>query len=107
MAATVGTGRDVEMVPYYKREFRITGLVSNETITITNGGPASFRAKGYEVNEQTAPTALCSYKVIRIKDSETSTTSVFKVVAEAGGDLTGLVLDLTLYWDDAKSGGIS
>lgn len=107
MAATVGEGRTTEMTPYFKREFRVSTLVANESFSITHGGPSSYKAKGYEVNCKTPPTALCSYTVIRDKDSETSTTAVFKVVPETGGDLTGLVLDVTLYWDDAKSGGIS
>lgn len=108
MAATVtavGNG-DKEMDPYSVREFDLTSMTSDETITVTHGGPTGFRAVKVEFEWRVPPTILCSATAYHVAASDTTTTLSLKVVTD-GGDLTGATLRVRAYWYGGKSGGLT
>ncbi len=108
MAATVSsTGSSKEMWPYFVLEFDITGLVAGETVSITHGGPSQYRPDKVEVEPYTLPTAPGPINWSRDRTNDSTTVTALKFFPEPGGDLSGAVARVRLYWYGGKGGGIS
>jgi hypothetical protein len=106
MAATVtrvGAGA-TEMDPYVLHTFDISGMTSDETITVTHGGPTGFKAANVSFEWRVPPDPLCVTTAYHVAASDTTTACILKVV---GDDLNAGVLRVFVKFYGGKSGGIS
>ncbi len=109
MAATASRQTTLRDWPHLIRRVRLSGITSDEQIDVTHGGPSNVNADHVTWEVQTPPTAMCAFVLVRDRgnDSSSGGTTRLKFVAETGGDLTGLVVDVDLHFYHSASGGIS
>jgi|SRR6185369_5087648 len=113
-AATVSKSFEWRAEPYFVHEVEVSSITSDQTENIANGSPTDKSGVGIvpekvECEVITPPTVLCTMSFYRVKasDSTTNNTSAVKFVAEAGGDLVGMVAKVKFFFKESKAGGIS
>jgi hypothetical protein len=80
-------------------------MTSDQTETITHGGPAVAPDRVIVVPTQ-APNALCALTGYHLKDNDTTTTVDVKVVTESTGDIAGAEVEVECHFYGFKAGGI-
>lgn len=108
MAATVSRNKTLRDWPHLIREVRMSSIVPDQAEDVTHGGPAGKNPDYIDFMVLTPPTAMCSFVLVQDPDnnSASSGTARIKFVAESGGDLTGLVVNVHFHFYVSASGGI-
>lgn len=109
MAATVSRQTTLRDWPHLVREVRMSSIVADQQEDVTHGGPSNVNPYHVTFEVVTPPTAMCAFVLVRDKDNDSSSggTARLKFVAESGGDLAGLVVDVHFQFYHSASGGIS
>jgi len=108
MATTVATGVDQYNWPYLVRSVQLSTIVPNASLDLTHGGPsgASPMAVGYDVlTEATSGDPVVAIEHYPLLDVPDSGTTRLKIKTVGGGDLTGAVIRVLLYFVDRAAGG--
>jgi hypothetical protein len=105
MAATVTTAVADRMEPNLVMVVQVSSITSDETVSITHGGPAVVPTK-VEIEWTTPPTALCCAQGYHVSASDSTTLCVVKFVAETGGDLSGAVAKVRMHFYGSAAGGL-
>lgn len=103
MAATQSAFKTVQW-PTTQKIVVLSVLVSEQSETITHGGPARVPDNVRFAWVQ-QPTNRCAITPYWHQDSDSTTAVTVSAVTEAGGDITGAELQVTIEWYGDKYGG--
>lgn len=104
-AATATVSKEVRSIPHRVQLITLSSLTSDQTETLTHGGPA-LKPDEVRFRVTQAPSSLCALTCYHLKDNDTTTTCDVKVVTEAGGDIDGAEVEVEMVFYSAKAGGI-
>lgn len=109
MAATVNYSRPYMADPHMVQQVQLSSVVAGQSEDVAHGGPTGKKCSFIEMFVVTPPTAPCTFQLYHdpANDSTANDTARVKIVAEDGGDLAGLVVNLHIHFKHFKTGGNS
>lgn len=110
-AATQSRQKSLRDWPHLIKEVRLSSITAGQAEDIIHYGPAGKNPDWIEFEMVTPPDAPCAFSLYHDTANDApgavgTGTARVKLVAEGGGDLTGLVLNLRLGFYCSASGGI-
>ena len=107
-AATVSRQKKLRDWPHLIREVRMSAITADQAEDVDHDGPAGKNPDLIDFQVVTPPDAMCAFVLVQdpANHSASGNTARIKFVAEAGGDLTGLVVNVHFHFFCSASGGI-